>query len=233
MKNREVEKKNGTVNLIWDLDGTTLDTLGVGVIPFEKAAKKILEIEINLSRKNFSGFTDIEILEHHIGRPISLAETRDFEYEYFNNYKFVLRSRSVEAIAPAKLVLQRINSSDLMQNYVGTGNLSSCAHLKLDSSGLSDYFPSANRFTCTHETKTRKSIIQAVVEEIGPQRCIVIGDTPKDIQIAKVLDIPIIAVATGLFSIGELAQYAPNAILPSKYTYMEFLSTVKSLQMAI
>ena len=49
------------IALIWDIDGTLLNTGGVGIIPFEMAVKTETGLFARLDRKRFSGFTDFLI----------------------------------------------------------------------------------------------------------------------------------------------------------------------------
>jgi len=44
-------------------------------------------------------------------------------------------------------------------------------------------------------------------------RPVIIGDTPLDILAAQASEIPVIAVATGVYPVEELAQHQPNAVI--------------------
>jgi phosphoglycolate phosphatase len=39
----------------------------------------------------------------------------------------------------------------------------------------------------------------------------VVGDTPADVQAAKIVEAPVIAIATGIYSFSELVACAPDA----------------------
>ena len=49
--------------LLWDIDGTLLDTGGSGVQPLVDAIKKHTGLEIAFHRENVSGLTDYEIVQ--------------------------------------------------------------------------------------------------------------------------------------------------------------------------
>jgi phosphoglycolate phosphatase-like HAD superfamily hydrolase len=42
---------------------------------------------------------------------------------------------------------------------------------------------------------------------------VIIGDTPLDIIAAQASGIPVIAVATGIYSVDDLAQHKPHAVI--------------------
>ena len=48
--------------------------------------------------------------------------------------------------------------------------------------------------------------------EFGRDRTFIIGDTPHDIECGQVIGARTIAVATGKFSVAELAAHRPTAV---------------------
>lgn len=221
-----------TSTLIWDLDGTLLETFGLGVEPFENAARETLGIEIRLNRKKFSGYTDIEILETMMGRPLSISDVRRFEDSYFSAYQAKLYKSKVTAIVSARNVLENTKSESWVKHFIGTGNLVSCGKLKLQSSELLEYFSESHFFGCTYETPNRHSIVRRAIDAAckkGYKNLIVVGDTPKDISTAKLLGLPIIAVSTGNYSYDELYALNPNIVMASNYLVDDFLSALEVL----
>jgi len=66
--------------------------------------------------------------------------------------------------------------------------------------------------------ETRKEIFRwgatKVREMLGRDaRLCFVGDTPADVQAAKALGEPIVAVATGVFSVEELTEHKPELCL--------------------
>ncbi|MBI2683498.1 MAG: HAD family hydrolase [Acidobacteriales bacterium] len=95
---------------------------------------------------------------------------------------------------------------------LGTGNLELVGWAKLDAAGLRHYF-TFGAFCGPHEL--RADIIRSGVEQararLGSQaRVCVIGDTPHDITAARVNNVSVVAVATGIFSYERLAEHAPD-----------------------
>ena len=51
--------------------------------------------------------------------------------------------------------------------------------------------------------------------ELAGDDLVVVGDTPADIHCARPLGARAVGVATGRYSVEELAEHAPRAVLPS------------------
>jgi phosphoglycolate phosphatase-like HAD superfamily hydrolase len=100
---------------------------------------------------------------------------------------------------------------------VATGNLQEIGQLKLKRAGLVEYFSFAgwsDTFECradVFEEATRKA--KALTAE-NAAIC-VIGDTPSDIRAAHKHGLPVIAVATGIYSVEQLSEESPEMCLQS------------------
>lgn len=99
-----------------------------------------------------------------------------------------------------------------------TGNIESIALAILQQAGLRPFF-SAVAYS-TPELSSRQLIVQKAREELRQQgyECLsqntyVVGDTPSDIKAARALSLPVIAVATGNYSVEELAAQQPDFLL--------------------
>lgn len=99
-----------------------------------------------------------------------------------------------------------------------TGNIESIALAILDYSGLRPFF-SAIAYS-TPELSQRQMIVNKARQELQqqgyectPQNTYVVGDTPSDIKAARALSLPVIAVATGNYSLEELAAHQPDILL--------------------
>ena len=86
-------------------------------------------------------------------------------------------------------------------------------------SGLQDYFPVVS--FSSPDTQERYQIVekakQGLEEKFGTPFALtatyVIGDTPSDIKAAKKLGFVSVGVATGNYSLQELAQHNPDLLL--------------------
>jgi phosphoglycolate phosphatase len=114
-------------------------------------------------------------------------------------------------------LLQRLHRRGAAVGLV-TGNLSRIGWKKMEHAGLRSYF----RFGAFAEhATTRAGLVRLAVRQARRERWIdksgkvtLIGDHPNDIRAARANDVPVVAVATGLVSIEELAEHSPDILLP-------------------
>lgn len=95
---------------------------------------------------------------------------------------------------------------------VATGNLETIAWKKLEACGLRPFFAFGS---FSDHRESRADVVRWGVEEarrrLWPEATVyVVGDTPADIQAARAAGVPVIAVATGIFSLQELQSYWPD-----------------------
>jgi phosphoglycolate phosphatase-like HAD superfamily hydrolase len=99
---------------------------------------------------------------------------------------------------------------------LASGNVERIAWAKLKAAGISEYF-SFGSFSDRNESRTE--IFRWGAEEARRRlgeaaRVCFVGDTPADIQAAKACGFPVIAVATGIFSLLDLAKEGPEMCIP-------------------
>lgn len=101
---------------------------------------------------------------------------------------------------------------------LGTGNLEAGARLKLAPFDLNRFFPVGG---FGDDAEERAALLEAAVERAcrywgDEARCvIVVGDTPLDVEAAHAAGLLAVAVATGPYSVDELAATGAEAVLPS------------------
>jgi phosphoglycolate phosphatase-like HAD superfamily hydrolase len=100
---------------------------------------------------------------------------------------------------------------------VASGNLEPIAWKKLEAGGLRQFFAFGS---FSDRRELRADIIRWGVEETRRRLSdsaivYVVGDTPADIQAARDVGVPIIAVATGIFSLNQLKSHRPDLCISS------------------
>jgi phosphoglycolate phosphatase-like HAD superfamily hydrolase len=98
-----------------------------------------------------------------------------------------------------------------------TGNLREIGRMKLQCAGLLDYF---NVFGWSDNFEYRVDVFRSAVEQIHAAmpltaKICVIGDTPADVLAARANGLPVIAVATGVYSREQLLLEEPDLCLRS------------------
>jgi phosphoglycolate phosphatase-like HAD superfamily hydrolase len=100
-----------------------------------------------------------------------------------------------------------------------TGNVMRGAELKLAAAGIDMKRFRVNAFGSDHEHRPelpRMAQLRAHAGgwPISGERVVIVGDTPADIDCGRSIGARAVAVATGRFSVEELAAHAPAAVFP-------------------
>lgn len=101
-----------------------------------------------------------------------------------------------------------------------TGNIESGAHAKLRAAGIDPGRFTVCAFGSDHEVRGELPAIaqRRARERLGLQvageAIVIIGDTPADIDCTRSIGARAIAVATGRYSVEELAEHDPAAVFP-------------------
>lgn len=99
---------------------------------------------------------------------------------------------------------------------VTSGNVERIGWAKLKAAGIGEYF-SFGSFSDRNETRTEIFRWGAgeARRRLGDSASVCfMGDTPADVAAAKACGFPVIAVATGIFSLVELAKGGPDMCIP-------------------
>lgn len=225
-----VDKK---VRIFWDIDGTLIRTNGAAAIPFRKAVADYFGTEVSLDRKRLSGFTDYEIIR-------TLANDMNFQINkndierILNNYSRNLPNSLIDGQATPinniSTVLGELKNSLLFENAVATGNCKAGSLIKLQHTGLLEFFEEKNIFHSSLDFESRDEVLhKAKYSLLDNQVGIVVGDSPKDILSAKNNSMKIFAVATGMHNYEELLAYKPDQILEQIFDPAEFKSRLNDL----
>jgi phosphoglycolate phosphatase-like HAD superfamily hydrolase len=85
--------------------------------------------------------------------------------------------------------------------------------LKLEKAGLKPMFPFAS-FSFPRELRAEifQHGIDLARQRLSSQASVtVVGDTPSDIEAARKVGVPVIAIATGIYSFTQLQAHNPDA----------------------
>lgn len=208
--------------LLWDIDGTLIDSGGAG----ERALRISLEREFGIADPltwlEWAGRTDIwiarKILEHHAY--VASSENID---RFLNGY---LAAVSNEVANPQARVLTGVREllaavavhAEAAQGLL-TGNLERGAKIKLQHFDLWRYF-SFGAFADDSELRDELGphAVRRAAEHhripFTPDRVIVVGDTPHDIACGRAIGARTVAVATGKFSVEALERFKPDLLFP-------------------
>lgn len=219
--------------ILFDIDGTLIDTGGAGSRSLNLAMKELFAIENAFEGISMAGKTDIEIIkEGLIKHKISVDDNIDAVVEsYLKHLKEeILNDR--KHIKPGvyellnKLKVSRDTALGLL-----TGNIERGARIKLEPFMLNEFFPTG-AFGSDHDH--RNKLLPVAIErferlyqkKIEFYNCILIGDTPRDIECGKIYGAKCVGVATGPYPISTLIQAGANYVVKDLTDYKGLLQFI-------
>ena len=217
--------------LLWDLDGTLVRGERYGVFKDYTVPmlKRVFGTSGSLGEMMVSGMTDLQIVEEAlraegITRDHIIARRDELLRCYIEEMKRATGNgaHTIHAMPGGREVLQRVASHPRYLSALLTGNIQPAAYLKLELTGLSEFFQLPGAFG--DESFDRRDLPAIAAQRINeylaanlrPEQFIVIGDTPNDIACARHFGTRVVAVATGrIHSAGDLRAHDPDALLPN------------------
>jgi phosphoglycolate phosphatase len=209
--------------VLFDIDGTLLSCGRVAREACADAVSEALGRTVDLEDYSMSGKTDPQILRELMERAGASAEevarlmpaARD---AYVRNLHDRLRPEHVVPKPGVQALVSALaERADVVLGLL-TGNLESCARLKIDPLGLNPRFPfgaygsdHADRY-CLVPIALQRAREHTGIAFVGPQT-VVIGDTIHDVLCGRALAVRAVAVATGHQSRQRLAESGPHALL--------------------
>jgi phosphoglycolate phosphatase-like HAD superfamily hydrolase len=214
--------------ILFDIDGTLVDTGGAGSRSLNLALKEMFSIENAFQGISMAGKTDTEIIkEGLIKHSISIDSNINSVVEAYLKHlqKEILNDRKHVKPGVYELLKKLGVSKDIARGLL-TGNLEKGARIKLEPFGLNEYFPSG-AFGSDHDDRNKllpiavKRFENLYQRKIEIDNCMVIGDTPRDVECGKIYGAKCIGVATGSYSIEQLieagADYAVKDLIDIDY----------------
>ncbi len=219
-----------TTLLLFDIDGTLLDSGGAGTRSLNAAFVDVLGVADAFEGISMAGKTDIQIIKEGLEKTGFDREGRLLS-ELTEAYIRILRMEIVSSAKKRKpgvgILLSRLKDAKYPLGLL-TGNIEDGARIKLRSLDLESYF-ATGAFGSDHED--RNQLLPIAVRrfnslgiDVRPEDCIVIGDTPRDIECARVHGARCIAVATGPYGMESLAEHSPDLLVEDLTCISEFLS---------
>ncbi|MCT4596000.1 MAG: HAD hydrolase-like protein [Anaeromicrobium sp.] len=203
--------------LVWDIDGTLIKSHGSGRKAMDKAFFQVYGIEDAFLHIDMAGRIDGAIVRDGLKK-----HEVEFEEEFFIIYKEILKEvvnikEMVEVLPGIRDILENAVNYEKIHHVLGTGNMMDGARIKLSSHKLNSYFPTGG---FGDELMERWEVIKRAIEEgekhyktkYQKENIYIIGDTPRDIECAKILGTKSIAVATGSYEYEVLKEHEPDYI---------------------
>lgn len=203
---------------LFDIDGTLLNSRdAVHYFAFRTAIRDVLGIEASIEGVPVHGNTDVGILRAVLQRAGLRDRAIDKHMPQIVARMCAEVQQNREHLNPelCPSILELISYLQAQGKLLGaaSGNLETVGWLKLEKAGLRAMFGFGS-FSFPREL--RAEIFQHGIDLarrlLGQNASVtVVGDTPSDIEAAKAVDVPVIALATGVYSFAQLRALDPDA----------------------
>jgi phosphoglycolate phosphatase-like HAD superfamily hydrolase len=211
-----------TIKLVlFDIDGTLINPGEAGRNSLTMAFTEMFLIQDAFAEIRMAGKTDIQIIKEALsahGLTSIDGIIPSLLSLYLKNLKKETNSNRA-CLKPG--VVELLDGLNSMDNYwlgLLTGNVEQGARIKLGAFGMNHYFPLG---AFGDDSEDRNKLLPIAVErfssmtdiDINYSDCIVIGDTPMDVECAKPFGATSIAVSTGIYSYESLLETEADYVL--------------------
>ncbi len=206
--------------LLWDIDGTLLSSDGAGRWAMEQAFRELWGVEEALAGIELAGRTDEAILEdaaRAAGLRLSDRDREVFRRRYARVLEEELRGgrRKPCALPGVTSVLEALDGDGRFVSGLLTGNWRESGFIKLAAVGLDRWFAFG---AFAEDAPTREALLPVALDRasalwglrLPARRAVVIGDTPRDVSVAKACGARSVAVATGPHGVEALDRCGPR-----------------------
>ena len=210
--------------ILFDIDGTLLLSGRAGLRAMTRAFETTFGITDAFAGQHFGGRTDSFLVSKAL-RTHGMPDTPEQHDRFRQNY-IPLLAEEIEhpgtghkGLMPgARELLEALHDHHHLHLALLTGNYRDAAEIKLQHFELWDFFEwgafsddAADRNALVPIARSRAETYDIPAEAI--ERVIVIGDTPHDIECARVAGARSIAVATGGFTVEQLREAGADEVL--------------------
>jgi len=219
--------------ILFDIDGTLIDSGGAGTRSLDLALKELFSIDNAFQGISMAGKTDTQIIkEGLLKHGISVNGNIDAVITAYLKHLRKEINNDRKHVKPG--IYNLLNTLSFMKDIGSgllSGNLESGARIKLEPFKLNDYFPTG---AFGSDDEDRNNLLPVAVKRfeelfrrtIEIDNCIVVGDTPRDVECAHIYGAMCIGVATGPYSFDVLREAGADYVvqdLSNQNTLLQFL----------
>ncbi len=216
--------------ILFDIDGTLIDSGEAGSRSLNLAFEELFSIVNAFYGISMAGKTDTEIIkEGMLKHGISIdGNFNIIIHTYLKHLHKEINNKRRHTKPGIHELLEKLSIAKDIHIGLLTGNIEPGARIKLDPFDLNKYFP-AGAFGSDDEDRNKllpialRRFEERCKRKIGIDECIIIGDTPRDVQCARIYGAMCIGVATGTYSINELREAGANYVMKDMSCYQNLL----------
>lgn len=226
--------------ILFDIDGTLVRTEH-GYRPFNEAIFNTFRIAGDIRTVVADGNTDPLIVADIFAKANVKIDCQEADWQKFT---INLRERyhhhvqegttRIRALPGAAELARQLSLSEDFTSSIVTGNFEVTAEIKIEAAGLAAYlkrgaYASDSRRRSDLPAIAKRRWEQRTGRRIPAERCIVIGDTPRDLAAARENRMKCILVGTGRYPMEELLYAEPDGCLPDLTDTRAILTMLSSL----
>lgn len=210
--------------VLFDIDGTLIDTGGAGARSWAWAFEHEFDREIDIAEHSTAGMTDPAIGRATFGEVMRREPTPEELTRLMASYQAVLpdyvaSSPGYRVLDGVRELLEALTEAGVALGLT-TGGLEAVAHAKLGRAGLNRFFLVGGYGS---DSEDRIALTRAAIErgerllghELAAGAVFVVGDTPLDVAAAEGAGAVSVGVASGRYSVSELRAAGPDHVLGS------------------
>jgi phosphoglycolate phosphatase-like HAD superfamily hydrolase len=221
--------------VLFDIDETLIDSGKAGTRALNRAFAELFNIHDAFREIRMAGMTDLQIVRQGLNKN-NLSDMNG-EIDMVVEKYLALLAEEIDnpwrAVKPGVFEILDILRGESVPMGLLTGNLEKGAEIKLRPFGLDSYF-AAGSFGSDHED--RDMLLPIAIRKFSnmgihasPERCVVVGDTPRDVRCSKVHGGRCIGVATGPYGKNSLMKAGADIVVESlqeKEACLELINTL-------
>ncbi|MBI5666174.1 MAG: HAD family hydrolase [Nitrospirae bacterium] len=218
--------------VLFDIDGTLISAGGAGTRSMNLAFHALFGIRDAFKDIPMAGRTDPQIMKEGLkfhSLPYMNGNVAKMEAMYLEFLEHEINNPLRHLKPGIKGALSLLNEMGMVIGLL-TGNIEKGADIKLSAFGLRGYFLDGAFGSDDEDRDKLLPIALGKFAQKGfkfaPENCIIVGDTPKDVQCAKIHGAHCIAVATGPYSKESLLDTSADVVIDSlaeTERYMNFI----------
>jgi phosphoglycolate phosphatase len=212
------------VAVLFDIDGTLINTGGAGAESWKLAFDELYEIPADIGKFTDTGMTDpavgratFEAVMHR--KPARGEFARLLERRIHYLHETVEDSEGYVVLPGVEELLPKLIEDGYLLGLV-TGNVEAAAHVKLHRARLNRFFSfggygsdADDRGELTRTALRRASLVYG--EEVPPAQALTVGDTPLDVKGAHAAEMECGGVASHHFDEAQLRAAGADWVIAS------------------
>jgi phosphoglycolate phosphatase-like HAD superfamily hydrolase len=221
--------------LLFDIDGTLIDSGRAGTRALDRAFDDLFNRGDAFRDIKMAGKTDSEIIREGL-KALGISNSDGEVDEVVKRYILFLEEEIENPwrkVKPGVFEILNMLRNDGIPLGLLTGNLEAGARIKLRPFDLNEYFPTG---AFGDDSEDRNELLPVALRrffEMGvsvkAEKCIVVGDTPRDVRCAKIHGAHCVAVTTGPYNEQELEEAGSDLVVTDLKDRERFLDFVHSI----